>query len=180
MKACPLSRFAAGIAAASVLLAGCSGSQSQTVVPDKTAHRASGSNSPIQHVVLIVQENRTFNDFFATFAGADGTTTGRLERDPACGITQTQPIALKEIDIVLPQDLSHRYQSYVRAYDKGKMDGFDKIEVRRQQLRECMYPYQYTDPARSQPFWDDGARVHVGRAHVSRRTAAAVFWRIRI
>ena len=37
------------------------------------------------------------------------------------------------MDLVLPQDLNHRYQSYVRAYDKGKMDGFDTIEDFRQQ-----------------------------------------------
>jgi phospholipase C len=31
--------------------------------------------SPIEHVVIMIQENRSFNDFFATFPGADGTTT---------------------------------------------------------------------------------------------------------
>jgi len=30
--------------------------------------------SPIEHIVLIVQENRTFNNLFATFPGATGAT----------------------------------------------------------------------------------------------------------
>jgi phospholipase C len=36
----------------------------------------SGSGSPIQHIVLIIQENRTFNNLFATFPGATGNDRG--------------------------------------------------------------------------------------------------------
>ncbi|MGB8626706.1 MAG: alkaline phosphatase family protein, partial [Candidatus Cybelea sp.] len=33
--------------------------------------------TPIEHVVVLIQENRTFNDIFATFPGTAGTTTGK-------------------------------------------------------------------------------------------------------
>src|SRR4051812_32211833 len=32
--------------------------------------------SKIQHIVFIVKENRSFDTYFGTFPGADGTTTG--------------------------------------------------------------------------------------------------------
>jgi len=33
----------------------------------------------IRHVVIVVQENRTFDNLFATFPGADGTRYGQME-----------------------------------------------------------------------------------------------------
>ena len=38
----------------------------------------------IQHIVLMIQENRRINDFFATFPGSDGTTTGQEIGDMNC------------------------------------------------------------------------------------------------
>ncbi|MBV9719466.1 MAG: hypothetical protein JOZ77_09100 [Candidatus Eremiobacteraeota bacterium] len=108
--------------------------------------------SPIKHVVLIVQENRTFNDFFATFPGADGTTTGKVEPDAQCHIRKAKTIALTENNLVLPSDLDHSYQGFVVARDGGKMDGFDKV-LTGSGLPECTYPYQYTDPSQITPYW---------------------------
>ena len=34
------------------------------------------ASSPIQHVVIIMQENRSFDNFFYDFPGANGTTYG--------------------------------------------------------------------------------------------------------
>src|SRR6516162_4364024 len=38
-----------------------------------------GSGNYIKHVVLMIQENRSFDNFFSTFPGADGTTTGLMK-----------------------------------------------------------------------------------------------------
>ncbi len=116
------------------------------------------THSPIQHVVLIVQENRTFNDFFAKFPGADGTTSGRIAADPTCGIPKAKTIALRESGLLTefhgkPQDLVHSYAGYQTARDGGKMDGFDKIANGAKQ-QECTFPYQYTNPSQIQPYWD--------------------------
>ena len=45
-----------------------------TVTAGTTA--SSGPDSPIKHVIFIVKENRTFNNYFATYPGAVGSTTG--------------------------------------------------------------------------------------------------------
>ena len=33
-------------------------------------------DGPIKHVIFLVKENRTFNNYFATYPGAVGSTTG--------------------------------------------------------------------------------------------------------
>jgi phospholipase C len=154
-----LTRHALAVCAGAALLAGCGALQQSPTgdamgtaeVPQVTA----GSHgSPIQHVVLMIQENRTFNNFFATYAGADGTTTGVIAKDRACHIRQTKTIALQKSNLVIyPRDLDHKYQGYEAAYDGGKMDGFDKVTFGTGQP-ECTYPYQYTNPSQIAPYWD--------------------------
>ena len=46
---------------------------SAAIAPRMRAH--SGSNR-IQHIVIMIQENRSFDDLFATYPGADGATSG--------------------------------------------------------------------------------------------------------
>jgi phospholipase C len=111
------------------------------------------SSSPIKHVVVMIQENRTFNDFFATYPGADGATTGKMEPDSTCHVRHEETIALKESNLVVdPGNLQHDYPGYHTAYDGGKMDGFDAIALGNQV--ECTEPYQYTNPAQIKPYWD--------------------------
>ena len=111
------------------------------------------SKNPIQHVIIVVQENRTFNDFFATYPGADGTTTGTIVKSSACGIPKTKTIALTKSNLVMSHDLTHTYQGYRAARNGGAMNGFDNVFFGNGQP-ECTYPYQYTDPAQIAPYWD--------------------------
>jgi phospholipase C len=75
------------------------------------------SNSPIQHVIVIMKENHTFDNYFGQFPGADGAKTVTID-----GQTETPPPALDR-----PLDLNHSFQSAHKAYDNGKMDGFTAI-----------------------------------------------------
>ena len=141
-------------------LTACGGAVSPSVLRQAQDDKAGPppSKSPIQHVVLIIQENRTFNDFFATFKGADGTTTGQAEPNSQCGITQAETIPLKPSNLITklngkPQDLSHAYSDYDTARDGGKMDGFDAVLFGDGQP-ECTFPYQYTKPSQIKPYWD--------------------------
>ena len=40
------------------------------------AARSSWMTSKIEHVVIVIQENRSFDNLFGTFPGADGATQG--------------------------------------------------------------------------------------------------------
>ena len=83
--------------------------------------------NPIKHIVVIMQENRSFDNYFGTYPGANGipknTCISLSPRYPAVGCVKpflsTDPIS---------GDLPHGYQSSIAAYDNGKMDGFMAAE----------------------------------------------------
>jgi phospholipase C len=135
------------------ILAGCGGGGGSTQSALPKPPQTGSPSTPIAHVVLVIQENRTFNNFFATYPGADGTTTGSVVQYSPCNIAQNGTIPLAKSNLVIyPNDLNHRFNSYYAAYDNGNMDAFDKIRFPDGQ-NECTYPYQYTDPSQIQPYW---------------------------
>ena len=75
-------------------------------------HRVS---TPIQHIVVIVQENRTVDNLFNGYPGADTVAI-----DPYTG-TVLKPIAMNSS---CSPEVSH--SDFVIDYDGGKMDGFSK------------------------------------------------------
>lgn len=76
--------------------------------------------TPIRHVVVLVKENRTFDNYFTGFPGAETTTTAKLSD----GTTITRP---KAPDTDLPCDPRHDHASALRAYNDGAMDAFDTL-----------------------------------------------------
>jgi phospholipase C len=130
---------------------GCNAAPSSQSLPAMS--RSSQSSSPIKHVILVIQENRTFNDFFATFPGGDGTTLGDATKvnETGCHNRKTS-IPLKENNLVLKTDLNHSYQAFRAALNGGDLNGFVKIDFQSGQP-ECRYPYQYTNPSQIKPYW---------------------------
>ena len=114
------------------------------------AHKHSGGK--IQHIVLMVQENRTFNNLFATFPNVTGTTTG-LERVGSGKKAKTVQIALAEVRLVDKKNLNHLYASYQTAYRSGNMDAFNKIRSTVTGKTEGKLPYQYVQPSDVVPYW---------------------------
>ena len=83
----------------------------------------------IEHVIFIMQENRSFDHYFGMFPGADGFTLDANGRP-----TNTNPDPKDKGKLVkafhLPADSnsggSHDNIAYVTCFDGGKMDGFIK------------------------------------------------------
>jgi phospholipase C len=71
---------------------------------------------PIKHIVFIIKENRTFDQLFGLFPGADGATTGRMDG-------RTVPLH-RGIPQRLSEDLVHSYARALADYHGGAMDGF--------------------------------------------------------
>jgi phospholipase C len=82
------------------------------------------SCNPIQHIVLIVKENRTYDNLFGTFPGANGASTFRT----ASG--SVKPL-VHEPDKTWG-DISHAWRFAIQAYDGGKMDRFGKTDGAKQ------------------------------------------------
>ena len=74
----------------------------------------------IQHFVLIIKENRSFDHYFGTYPGANGVTSGT--------ISTGQVVPLTHAPDVLPRDIAHDWVSSLTAMDNGRMDQFDLID----------------------------------------------------
>jgi phospholipase C len=150
-----LKRFSLGAVAASLALSGCAGGASSPFsapASDGDNHAPSGV-SPIQHVVLMIQENRTFNNFFATFPGAIGATTGYELVKKGSGYMQKQ-ITLTETKLEMKDsgNLTHTYPAFLTAYQNGAMDGFNMVKGL-SGAPEGDTAYQYVKPSYVQPYW---------------------------
>lgn len=98
----------------------CSGCGGSNAGPTRPAVQPLASLAPIQHIVFMVKENRTFDNYFGTFPGADGATSGT--------ISTGQTIPLGHTPDSTPGDICHSWQCALTAMDGGKMDQFDKIK----------------------------------------------------
>ena len=143
-------RFLAPLAA-SVALASCGGGGTSGATPPGPPS-GPPSRQGIAHIVVLVQENRTFNDLFATFPGAVGTTTGKMRVGSGAN-AKTVNVALQKVSLTQSNMLRHNYPSYRTAYRDGNMDAFNQIVFERNGQPEGKLPYQYVDPNRVAPYW---------------------------
>jgi phospholipase C len=70
----------------------------------------------IQHIVFIIKENRTFDNYFGTFPGADGATSGAISTGQMIPLGHAPDKA---------RDMSHDAGDAVAAINGGKMNFFD-------------------------------------------------------
>src|SRR5205085_4601010 len=76
-------------------------------------------SDPIKHIVILVKENRTFDNYFGTFPGADGTTSGTLSTGRTVKLSHTPDHTLL--------DIAHHGDAARVAVNGGRMDGFDLL-----------------------------------------------------
>jgi phospholipase C len=109
--------------------------------------------TPIQHVVIIFQENRTtdnmFQDPVLISRGADIAQTGLNSKG--------QAITLSSIELASPYDLNHNHPAFMVMYDGGKMDGADLIPITCPKGEPNCAPanpqFMYVDPSQVQPYF---------------------------
>lgn len=124
------------VAAIVALAAGCSSSSVSGPAPLPSSSGKPPSNS-IQHVVILLQENRSFNNLFMSFPGAETATQGNCipykppYHKPICS-DPSKPVQLSQITLETNRqpggtDLQHDHAAFEQEYNGGKMDGFDTI-----------------------------------------------------
>ncbi|MGH2595866.1 MAG: phospholipase C [Actinomycetota bacterium] len=89
--------------------------------PGSTDNR-SGTLWPIRHVVFLIKENRTFDNLFGTFPGANGVSFGFDH-----GVRR--PLTPGTDGSIGSEDIPHCYICSRTAWDHGKMDGFNQSAV---------------------------------------------------
>jgi phospholipase C len=103
---------------AALALAGCSGGSTSIGAGMPTPGRSSppgGPSGPFAHVVVVVQENRTVDNLFNGFPGADTVRSGEYKHTV---------IPLVPVPLEPSAGQSHSYRAFIADYDNGAMDGF--------------------------------------------------------
>jgi phospholipase C len=126
----------AGSASLMAALTGCNASivlDPSPPVPVSTVSPVAGS--PIQHIVVIMQENRSFDNLFNGFPGADTAQTG---------MNGSEPVTLKPVSLGDSRDLNHSHKQWVQDWDNGAMDGF---------AQDGTLPYSYVPESDVEEYW---------------------------
>jgi phospholipase C len=76
----------------------------------------------IKNVVVVLQENHAFDNYFGTYPGAEGTAGKGICLPQAPGSTKC--VAPFHDPSLTPVDMSHNWTTAHKDYDGGKMDGF--------------------------------------------------------
>jgi phospholipase C len=141
-----------------VCVAGCSlpGAPRGAAIPVAGEAVASAPlGTYIKHVVIVIQENRTFDNFFTGYPGAVTSITGLRQGGPPVTL---QPRGFARLEIV------HSWAYAVHDWDHGKMDGFDGNALATG-LPAGLAPYAYVRRELVAPYWDM-ARQYVLADHM--------------
>jgi phospholipase C len=79
--------------------------------------------SPIVHVIVLVQENRTFDNLFASSILAHGGPYPGANTSQSATV-DGKAVRLRSVPFEYPADPRHNHKSLVQEWDRGKMDGF--------------------------------------------------------
>jgi phospholipase C len=104
---------------------------------------AANLRAHIKHVVVIIQENRSFDNFFNGFPGADTVAFGKSPE----GLVPLRPVSLD-----YAADVGHQHRAWLWEYDNGKMDGWTRVHTIPPQPRT--FPYAYVPREQLIPYWD--------------------------
>ncbi len=133
------------------------GSSVQSLTLRVTTPAIRPSLQTIQHIVFIIKENRSFDEYFGTFPGADGATTGVCGTCGPGGTPETLKLG-KTPDMTCNNsvcyDPGHYWQDAHAAVDGGKMDGFNLEANGTALMPDGSYlPYTQMPPAGIPNYW---------------------------
>ncbi|HEY1656691.1 MAG TPA: alkaline phosphatase family protein [Candidatus Tumulicola sp.] len=126
-----------------------------------------GAKNKIKHIVIIVQDNRSFDNLFQGYKGADTQSYGYA--------SDGTKVTLQPVGLEASWDIDHSSTSFFEACDgqgsfpgtQCKMDGFDKEWVSCGGRYEPKCPnshpqYGYVPRAESQPYFDMAEQYVLG------------------
>ncbi len=167
---------AAGTFAAFALLIACSGRGTIAPAPQgpgiETERRVAApidqlkrrTKTPIQHVFVIIQENRSFDNLFNGYPGANTVQEGLAVQVGASGtpIPNASPTMIPLHSLPFETELwdpIHSLGSWLTDWNNGAMDGFS-LEGTACYTPQCSIPapdtypmYAYVPPSETVPYW---------------------------
>jgi phospholipase C len=88
---------------------------------DASAPKTPPGISQIQHIVFLIKENRSFDNYFGTYPGAYGATSGPISNGTIVPLSHQSGATLS--------DPGHQYFDAINSIDNGKMDAFDLLSL---------------------------------------------------
>ena len=146
-----------GFAAALALLTDCSSvfapgppaSGSVSRATGVLLHRPPGTGT-IEHIVVVVQENRSVDNLFNGLPGANTVQSGKNMKG--------QTVMLQPVSLTAPYDISHRHKAWLDEYDHGRLDGFSSENLNCYKKGRCpkrdVAAYAYVPQSEIQPYWN--------------------------
>jgi len=116
-----------------LLLLGCGYSENGTV------HGLPMQSQKVKHIVVIMQENRSFDNLFHGFPGADTVESG---------MSDGKLVALQPLRLEQGTDVDHSHPGWWKDWNNGMMDGFAHAKYPIPYL-----PYAYVPQAETEPYW---------------------------
>ncbi|MEO6990651.1 MAG: alkaline phosphatase family protein [Candidatus Baltobacteraceae bacterium] len=107
------------------------------------AHGA--TRGTIQHVVIIVQENRSLNNLFMGFPGAQTASTGLL--------CNGMSVPLHAVPLEANYDVGHGLQDFLAAYNNGVGGCFNRERYIGAPPKPPFFNYAYVPQSETAPYW---------------------------
>ena len=108
--------------------------------------------TPIQHIIIMVQENRSTDSLFQHGFIARGADIAQSGLDSKGNVIQ-----LQQIPLVTGWGGAHEVQTFNQSYDNGKMDGFDLVSICCNPAKCNTIPpnpmYSYVNPSDIGPYF---------------------------
>ena len=144
--------------------------------PQDTTCAGPCPTSAIKHIVIIVQENHTFDDHFGGYCTATPGSNPTCNVGPTCceAMPATDPTGVKPTLLTDAEhaqfDPNHAKACELTEIDNGKMDGYAAASDAGCGSVENV---AIADPTIVQPYWDLAAQGALGDRYFSRSSARA-------
>jgi phospholipase C len=147
------------LAVGTIALGACHGSSTAALPPEDDSCAGPCPQTNIRHVVIVIQENHTFDDHFGGYCTAPAGSNPSCNDGPACceAMPATDPSGASPTPLtdaaMAGYDPPHDAACETAEIDGGKMDGFVTATG-------CGSPGNFAaaDPATIQPLWDLAAK----------------------
>jgi phospholipase C len=137
------------LGACAAAAAGCSGAAATAVPPAQRQQVQAPVDqfpppaaSKIQHVVIILQENESFDHLFKGYPKARTASTGLIHTG------KRVPLVQQELGAAVAA--SHYASDFLADYDGGKLDGFD---LNTSLPKPNLLPYTFVNPSEIKPYY---------------------------
>jgi phospholipase C len=164
-----------------LIVGGCTASSGGSVLPGPS----SNPSQPIQHIIVLFQENRSFNNLFAGFPGAttamSGTCNPSTQYCPKSGVVPLRTVRLESNEqFALGNDISHDHASFELECDPTpanvcRNDGFNQIAFGQNigGPPAKLYPYAFVTRSETKAYWDFASQYGIADQMFFTETASS-------